>query len=321
MDAGAGVKTSRGVARRVGGALAALLVAGFVVWGIAGGWSKAADYPWEIDGALLAAAVAVLGLFFLAWGAGYVALLELLAGRRLHRPHFTSIWARSLLGRYVPGNVLMVAGRVMLGREAGVPGRVSLAASVYEQVAMLAAAAVAASGFLVWTGRHWSPLFWAVLVVPFGLVVLDPVVLRRVSEWLLRRLGRPVTLALLTRGEVAAMLGWFALTMALLAAGTGLGVRAVAGPEVGSVAYVGLGFLLSWAVSMLAFVFPSGLGAREAVFAVVLSRHLPAPAAVSLAAASRLLLTAVELLVVAALAAIGRALAAPAPPSARPVAE
>lgn len=117
------------------------------------------------------------------------------------------------------------------------------------------------------------------------------------------------------------MLGWFALTMALLAAGTGLGVRAVAGPEVGSVAYVGLGFLLSWAVSMLALVFPSGLGAREAVFAVVLSRHLPGPAAVSLAAASRLLLTAVELVVVAALAAIGRALAAPAPPSARPVAD
>jgi hypothetical protein len=45
---------------------------------------------------------------------------------------------------------------------------------------------------------------------------------------------------------------------------------------------------------------------REGAFAVVLAEHLPAPAAVSLAAASRLLITAVELAVVAALVAAGR---------------
>jgi hypothetical protein len=46
----------------------------------------------------------------------------------------------------------------------------------------------------------------------------------------------------------------------------------------------------------------------------VLARHLPGPAAVSLAAASRLLVTAVELGVVATLAALGRA--APSRPEA-----
>lgn len=300
-----------GAARRIGGILAGLLVLAFLAWGVAGGWSKAASYPWDLDWPLLALAVAVLVLFFLAWAAGYVGLLEILGGRRLSRPRFTSIWARSLLGRYVPGNVLMVAGRVVLGREAGVPGRVSLAASVYEQIAMLAAAALAATGFLLWAGRNWSPLFWSVLVIPFGLVLLDPAILRRASDWGLARLGRPSTLALLTRRQVAGVLAWFGLTMGLLAVGTGLGVRAVAGPQAGSVAFIGLGFLLAWAASMLALIFPSGLGLREALFAAILARHLPGPAAVSLAAASRLLLTAVELVVIAALAVIGRALSDP----------
>ena len=82
-------------------------------------------------------------------------------------------------------------------------------------------------------------------------------------------------------------------------------MRAVAGGP-GSLAFIGLGFLLAWVVSMLAFVFPSGLGVREGAFAVVLSARLPASAAVSLAAASRLLVTAVELAVILALVLAGR---------------
>jgi hypothetical protein len=296
-----------GGARRAGGVLAGLLVAAFLVWGVAGGWSKAADYPWEVDGPKLAAAVVVLVGFYLAWVAGYVALLEVLAGRRLDRRRFSSIWARSLLGRYVPGNVLMVAGRLVYGREAGLPAKISLTASVYEQVTMLASAGLAAAAFLVWEGRHWSPVFWSVLVAPFVLVLLDPAVLGRVAAWGLARTGRSVEIELLPRRQVVATLAWFAFTMALLGAGTALAIEGVAGPVPGGVPFLGLGYLLAWAVSMVAFVFPSGLGLREGAFAVVLSRHLPGPAAVSLAAASRLLVTAVELVVVAALAAAGRA--------------
>ncbi|MEA2340506.1 MAG: glycosyltransferase 2 family protein, partial [Solirubrobacteraceae bacterium] len=221
--------------------------------------------------------------FYLAWVAGYVALLEVLAGRRLDRRRFSSIWARSLLGRYVPGNVLMVAGRLVYGREAGLPAKVSLTASVYEQVTMLASAGLAAAAFLVWEGRHWSPVFWSVLVAPFVLVLLDPAVLGRVAAWGLARTGRSVEIELLPRRQVVATLAWFAFTMALLGAGTALAIEGVAGPVPGGVPFVGLGYLLAWAVSMVAFVFPSGLGLREGAFAVVLSRHLPGPAAVSLA--------------------------------------
>lgn len=295
-------------ARRVGAVMAAALVAAFLVWGVAGGWSKAASYPWHIDWAHLALAVVVLALFDLGWGIGYERLIEKLGEHRVNRRRVMSIWARSLLGRYVPGNVVMFAGRVVLGREAGIPAQVSVAASAYEQIAMLVPAAVGAIVFLLVARRSgWSPWYWIVAVVPFGVVVLDPVVLERGAERLLKRFGRTSTLIALSRPRVAVLLAWFTVTMALMGAGTGLGVRAVAGARVGSVAYVGLAFLLSWVVAMVAFIFPSGLGVREGVFAVLLARHLPAAAAVSVAAASRLLLTAVELAVVASLIAAGRA--------------
>jgi uncharacterized membrane protein YbhN (UPF0104 family) len=58
---------------------------------------------------------------------------------------------------------------------------------------------------------------------------------------------------------------------------------------------VGAGFLLSFVVSMLVFVFPSGLGVREGVFALVLADSLPGSVAIAAAGASRLVLTLVEL--------------------------
>jgi glycosyltransferase 2 family protein len=294
-------------ARRVGGLVAGALVVAFLVWGAAGGWSRAASYRWHIDWGLLALAVLVLAGFNLSWGLGYTGLVETLVESHPSRRRVMSVWARSVLGRYVPGNVVMFAGRVVLGREAGVPAQASVAASVYEQLAMLVTAALGATGFLVVADRSgWSPLFWLVVVVPLGIVVLDPAVLPRLATVALARFGRDVGVIPLTRARVSLALSWFALTMALLALGTGLGVRAVASDPVGGVAYVGLGFLLAWVLSMVAFVFPSGLGVREGAFAVVLGRHLPGPAAVSLAAASRLLLTAVEVSVVGILVAIGR---------------
>lgn len=172
---------------------------------------------------------------------------------------------------------------------------------------MLVPAALGATIFLIASNRSgWSPLFWLVAVVPFGLVLLDPAVLGRTASRLLARLGRKATLVPLSRRNVVAVVAWFGVTMGLLGVGVAVGVRAVAGARVGSVAHLGLGFLLAWVVSMVAFVFPSGIGVREGAFAVVLSRHLPTSSAVSLAAASRLILTAVELVVVAILVAAGR---------------
>jgi glycosyltransferase 2 family protein len=297
----------RSRARRIGGLVAGLLVVGFLAAAVVDGWERVSSYDWHLDLGFLAAALLSLSGSLAVMGVVYVAILERLAARRLPRRRLLSIWARSLLARYVPGNVLMVAARVVLGREAGVQARVSLAASVYEQVAMLVAAALAAIAFLLlWDGDR-GPASWLVLAVPVGLILLDPPILRRLSAWLLGRLGRSTEIVALSRRQLAALLAWAALTMGLLATGVALGVDAVAGGLAGDIPSIGLGFLLAWVLSMLAFFFPSGLGVREGAFAVVLARELPSAAAVSLAAASRLLLTAVELAVVAAVVAAGRA--------------
>ena len=79
------------------------------------------SYDWDLEPGVLVLGILVLLAFYLTSALGYGAIVD-----RLHhpgpRPLVTlSIWARSLLGRYVPGNVLMVLGRVVLSHEQGVP--------------------------------------------------------------------------------------------------------------------------------------------------------------------------------------------------------
>jgi len=292
--------------RRWGGLAAGLLVLGFLGYALADGWSAFSDYDWDLRPGLVVAGVVVLLAFYLASGLGYGAIVD-----RLHHPGpparvTLSIWARSLLGRYVPGNVLMVLGRVVLSHERGVPRRVSLAATVYEQAISLGIAAAAGVAFVAIHGDAGDGRLWLLGLVPLGLVALHPRVFGPLSASLLRRAGREPLPRLIAARPLAGLAAWYAFVAGLLGVGVWLLVRSAAGAEAGGPAFVGLAFLLSFAVSMLAFVFPSGLGVREGAFALALSQNVPGSVAVALSVGVRLGLTLVELAFIAAVVLAGR---------------
>jgi hypothetical protein len=294
--------------RRLLGLVAGALILVFLALGAASGWEKVTDYDWELRPALLVGGFAALVGVYGASALGYVLILEQLAGHRVDRRRMVAIWGRSLLGRYVPGNVLMVASRLVLGQEAGISRRVSLAASVYEQVLNLAACA--AGGLILLAGYGAAtvgPAAWLIALVPLALLALHPKPFGHLTEWALRKAGREPLGALLTVRQLLWLSVWYALIAVLLALGIWLLVRSAAGSEAGSAVYVGLSFLASFVLSMVAFVFPSGLGIREGAFALALSRNLPGGVAIALAAGTRLALTLAELAFVGAAVLVAQA--------------
>jgi len=287
------------VRRRALGLAAGLLILAFLTLGVVMGWDRVTQYDWRWQPAEAGAGFAALVAMYLMSALGYVLILEQLAGRRVPRRLFVAVWARSILGRYVPGNVLMVASRLVLGREAGIPRRVSFAASVYEQALSLGAVAVGGVVLIAAYGaRTVGPASWLVAFVPLGLVVLHPRLFKPLTGKALQRIGREPLEVLLSGRQLAALLAWYTVVAVLLALGVGLVVRSAA-PEAGPLVYVGLSFLASFVISMLAFVFPSGLGVREGAFALALSRDLPAGVAIAASTGIRLVLTFAELLFVA----------------------
>jgi hypothetical protein len=192
----------------------------------------------------------------------------------------------------LPGN----PGRLVLGREAGVPGRVTRAASVYEQALLLGLGALASVGLLLGIGDlRDHPWLWVVAIVPLGLALLHPRLFAPLSTWALRKAHREPLEVFLSGRQVCAVAALYVVGVVLLAVGVWGTVRGLVGPDAGNLLVVGGAFLLSFVVSMLAFVFPSGLGVREGVFALVLARSLPGGVAIALAAAARLVLTLVEI--------------------------
>jgi hypothetical protein len=292
--------------RRALGLAAGLLILVFLGLGVANGWDRVTAYEWRFRPGEAAAGFAALVGMYVMSALGYVLILEQLAGRRVPRRRFVAVWARSILGRYVPGNVLMVASRLVLGREAGIARRVSFAASVYEQALSLGACAVGGVILIAAYGASTvGPASWLVAVVPLGVVILHPRLFGPLTVKLLARLGREPLDVLLTGRQLVALLAWYAVSAVLLALGVGLVVRSAA-PGAGPLVYVGLSFLGSFVISMLAFVFPSGLGVREGAFALALSRDLPGGVAIAASTGIRLVLTLAELAFVAVAVLVDR---------------
>ncbi|MFN8108980.1 MAG: hypothetical protein U0Y82_03925 [Thermoleophilia bacterium] len=285
------------------GRLAALLAVAGLAWALVRGWSQVRSHDWHPDALPLTGCVVALVCFYLLSGAGYVATVEAIGSRRAPRRGVLAAWAVSLLGRYVPGSVVMVVGRMELSRRLGVSRGVTVAAMAYEQVLSLAAAAAGGAVFVLVYGRlgpAW--LSWLVVLVPLALLALHPRVMAPVTAWPVRAPARPPLPAVVPMRRVLGLVAAYAVAAVLLGLGTWLFVRGLGGVDAGGPGFVGSAFLFAVAVSLLAVVVPSGLGVRDGAFAVALTQHVPGGVAVALSVGSRLALTLVELAVVGATA-------------------
>jgi hypothetical protein len=289
--------TTPGPRRRILRGVAVGCVLAFLGLALARGWSEVAEYPWQLRPGWLLAGLATYPLYLLMTAFGYVWIVELLTDRAaLRRRSLVALWGKSLLGRYVPGNAMMVAGRLELGRDLGVPRRVSLAATVYEQALVLGVSAIAGIGFLIAYGDlGQGAVVWATAVVPLCVVMLHPRIFRPVSTRLLRKARRAPLTVFLSIRHVVAMLAWYSGVVVLQGLATWMLIRSAAGPAVGGPPFVTLAFALAFTVSMLAFIFPSGLGVRDGLFALALAVRLPDSVALAVSVGYRLVATLAEM--------------------------
>jgi len=293
--------------RRNLGIAGALLAVGFLAYALVSGWSEVTSYAWHPNWGLLAVSALVIFVSYFVTGGAYVAVVDSLVDPAPSHRRILAIWGVSLIGRYVPGSVVMVAGRMELARNQGVPRRATVAAVIYEQVLSVGIAAAVGAAFVLAYG-HIGPrwLTWVVALLPLGLVILHPRILGPTLGHALRRLGRAPLPDVIPLRRVVVLAVWYLAAELVLGVGVWLGIRALGGPTVGSVAFVTGAFLFSFAVSMLVVIVPSGLGIREGVLALALAQHVPGSVAVALAVVSRLEITVVELLAVGAFTLIAR---------------
>ncbi len=195
--------------RRIALVLILLASLGAVLWIIVRDWYNLVTYDWRFEwGYLALSGVAYIGALALAIAAWIVIMTGLRArlSWKEHGRYFLYSW----MARRLPTPAPFVASRVLLYEQAGVPRRLSLAGMLWEQLLLFAS-----GGWLVVllfpftpTLSERVPLAPAILLalICVGLV-LQPQVLARGLNWVLRRWKRePLTTMLTVPGALAALI-------------------------------------------------------------------------------------------------------------------
>jgi hypothetical protein len=209
------------------------------------------------------------------------------------------IWLVANLGKYLPGKVWSIAGAAVLAERAGVGRTAAVTAALALQalafgsgvvvVALTAPGGFSAGGPLLAAGAA----LLGVTAIAGVVLLCTPAAL----AWVQRRLPagwpaiRPLAPHLALAGFGVNALAWMAYGMSLVMLAKGLMPEAVpAWPLATAV------FTAGYLVGLVAVFAPAGFGPRESMFILLLSGPLGPKAAVGLAAASRILLTLVDLL-------------------------
>ncbi len=206
------------------------------------------------------------------------------------------IWALSRLGKYLPGKIFLLLGRVYFYAEANKSKASTTLCFLLETYLNLIAMGVV---FLIALTIQPLPLlepyrWWVPVLVAFSAFTLHPRILNGVSKLLVkwRVVGERVAF---TQRDVGSALACYLLAWVMF--GTGLHfVSSLYLPSIAplSSVYLAGSLAVGGMLGLLAFFAPAGIGVREAVFIFMASQLIPQHEALVLAFLARLWMVMVE---------------------------
>ncbi len=284
-----------------------LLVVALLVVSVATQWDELREHDLAIDLLWLVPAVIVLVfvhvLAALAWDLTLRAL-----GHRLDERRAQAIWAKSLLARYVPGTVLMVASRVVLSEGEGVPRRATVASLAYEQSLMLLSALIVSGSIFLAEATDTIPAVAMFAASALLLGLIHPKVFQPLADRILEVFGRDPLPAVLSIRTAVSLLGLYLVIWVLFGVGGLLAAKTAFELGASDLAGISAAQALGYTAALLLVVFPGGLGVRDGAFALVLDRFLPGGFAFAAAVAIvvRLVTTLAEVIYAAGAVVVGR---------------
>jgi len=204
-----------------------------------------------------------------------------------------AIYAATLAARRLPGSLWHVAGRTLLYEQRRVSKAITVLASGVEYQVVLLGGIV--SLLLLWPLVGTPPWANPLLLLSgllLGLVLLNPVVVRRLRSWF-------------TGSEAGSVMPYPSVLLCVgLYVPIWLASGAILAMLVGAMYPVPLSHLptvlMAWCaggtLGMLVLLLPSGLGLNELTVSVILSTFVPAPTAVLAALSMRVIATGYDLL-------------------------
>lgn len=206
----------------------------------------------------------------------------------------------SILGKYIPGKVFMLAARIPAYEREGVPARKVTICFLLENVCtLLGAAFLFLISLLFFPNELLADYMWAVIAFAvIFFICINP----KLINVFLRMLGR-----LMKKDDLEIPFGYFQMLKVVLLfifnwliVGTGFYLLTCSVYPLGieHLLYVGGVFGLAAIIGIISIFAPSGIGVREGIMVLGLSLIMPEEYAVIIGIVSRLWATVAELLLI-----------------------
>ena len=260
-------------------------------WSQVQGYFATLHFKW----ALLPVPFALYALSFLILAIAWKEVLAVLGEKvRLGRAAWIVIYSQ--FGKYVPGKVWAVMGRVYLAKEDGIEERHSAVSVVIETVYLFLTSLMLFAFSLFFYRGLSAKAYWLLAFIPVTVVWLYPPWFNRIVNFALVRLRqKPVafnpSLSQTVRRGLIYLACW-------LAQGFGLYFLTLSFYPVGlrALAVFPGAYSVSWILGLLVLIAPGGLGVREGIFALLLNPILPGALNIVASLLSRIWITVSELL-------------------------
>lgn len=278
-------------------------VVGFAVFYLVTQWSAVSAtivrIPWQ--SLVLSFVLVVVGL--LAGTLSWVAVLNGL-GPKVPVARASQVMLVGQLGKYVPGSVWSYVLQMELGRQYGILRPRVLVTSLYAAGIGVVSSLVLGAFALPFVSARHPALLWLFLLLPVGLVCLHPRVMTWLASLVLKIFRRPPLDHEVAFVTVAKAVGWSLVAYVCYGLHLWLLVNALVNPDFGTLVLLTGAMALGFTVSLFAFIFPSGVGVREAVLVGAMALLLTVPQASALSLVSRAMFTAADVLAAGAAALV-----------------
>jgi hypothetical protein len=201
------------------------------------------------------------------------------------------------LGKYIPGKILMFAGRIGLCRQMKIGLATSLGAITLEHIMLVAAtlpfgAWMLLKGYFPFLSRSW-PVIGVIAFI--GLMILfQPSRFIRAVNWIMVRFKGTTIVSTPRSTDIILLFGIYLIGWIFYGL-SGVVLAKAVGIENTPVDLIWSGFVIAWLIGFVSFITPGGLGVREVILCIILKDYVNTTQALAFAFIARILWTFVEL--------------------------
>lgn len=276
--------------------VAIFLFLGKMVWE---NWGQVKGYPFtlKVYPFILGTLIFSFSYFIQIW-AWYVITLKL--GIAVSFQETVTSWFYSQLGKYLPGKIWLLLGRLYFYESKGKPRKEISIALYFEIVTMLLAAGLLFLASLLFIkeihldflkGSFW----WIGLLFILAFFSLHPRVLEKGFNWILFRFQKEPLIFSISYLDILWILLICVLTWALEGVGFYLFVDSIFPVSLHQILFLTGALAFSSTLGLVAIFAPSGLGVREGVLVYLLSFMMPGPVAVIISILTRIWMTLIDI--------------------------